>query len=112
MKWKLWVLAGSVIAALVVVTALLSYRWGYSEAESEMAQAREEAVREAVALDRRERARDDLAARQRERERLRKLREELAELREKDLRLREFQSSDEADRQALTPEALEIYRSY
>jgi len=86
--------------------------WGWSAAEAEMAEAREEAIRDAVAQDRRERARAAFNAQERERKRLQELRSRVADLQAKNRRAREWQSSQAAQRECFPPDALKIFRSY
>lgn len=109
---------GRKILIAVIALAVLAggawalYSWGYTAAQSEMAEAREEAVRRAVVQDRRARSVGESQAREREREQLEELRSELASLRAKDQRAQQFQASKEAATECLAPEALETYRSY
>lgn len=107
-RWIKW----GAIALLVAAVSWLSYSWGWEASENEQAQAREKAVRDAVAEYRRERAKLEQEAELAERERLASLRDELVELRDADRRLREFEASEPANRECLPPDVLEDYRSY
>lgn len=102
----------AVILGLMAVIGWTCYQWGASDTRADMAEAREEAVRDAVEKARAEQSRLEQRARAQERDQLDELRSKLETLRERDEAVDEYRRSDQAQECALDDEALKLYRRY